>query len=448
VGPANDKREESLNLSASFEEGVRHPVHFSFTLASPVGIVEVVNASNGAVLRSGATEYLLPPQGQKLTLRVRLDPNKRLPATGGMYDGNVVFFSKEAGNVTVQLHVPLQLPEFRLLGTPDVFSLWWEPHRPRVVHLGTLHTDASTTSTFSAVIPDALYDAGRQTKIADLTLRIGNSTAEPEPIENGKLRYQAVELPPGDGVPLDLIVTPDTKNGWDKLPSGQTPVPIHLLSSYGMETEVKPRFASIGPMHLPLLGVRSRHGRDLAAVWLLLFGITLLVLLFLGRLRSVRTFWPFRPGALQIVRSGMIEISDDASGAAALVLPNSGSPLDDTQVARVSADGRKQRVESLGPLVVQNPILAPGDTLVIEYPDPDDAANEPTTVWELQYIDYSGGEGEVEITTSPAPWTAGKLTRRTLLGAGILALLYALLGSGLAAKLAYSLPFIEHLYVH
>jgi hypothetical protein len=446
LGPTNDtnKREESLLLSIDPPDVKCRAVRYSFTITSPIGIAELADATNGTTLRSGSASYAVPPQGQKLKLRIQMDPNRRLPATGGKYDGDLAFSSKDAGDVIVHFRIPLQLPEFKLIGRPDVFSLWWDPHQQRIVHLGMVHTDLSTSSTFTAIIPDALYDSGNQTKIANLALRSGAHTPDPEPIENGKLRYAEIELPPGNGVPLELVVTPEAKNGWERLPSGESAVLLRLTSSLGMEEEAKPRFVNVGPMNLPFLGVRSRHGKDIATVWFLAAGAAILLWLFAGRLQSLREFWSFRDGALLTLRAGTIEIGTGGGGSA-LTLPNSGSPLDDSELGRVYTDRKGQRLESLGPLVVPSAILAPGDTVAVVYSDP--VIAEETPVWEFQYIDYSGGEGELEITASPAPWTVGKLARRTLLGAATLALLYLLLRTTTAASVAYSLRFLERLYV-
>jgi hypothetical protein len=126
--------------------------------------------------------------------------------------------------------------------------------------------------------------------------------------------------------------------------------------------------------------------------------------------------------------------------------------LDDSTLGRVSLDGRRQRVEdSSGRLVLKEKrlsspaSLAPGDVLGVEDPkDPD--GNDK--LWELEYIDFEPGEGgEIEVMTSPAPWTLARLLGRLAASLLILVVLKLLLGWGQVAALAYRLPLVETFYV-
>ncbi|HYN21182.1 MAG TPA: hypothetical protein VE078_09495, partial [Thermoanaerobaculia bacterium] len=457
LGPEQPQVEESFKVYADFPEGARpRPVKVAVTLSSPVGVAELARRDGGVLRTNGTAAYPLPPEGLELVLRIKMDPRRPLTAqVGRKHDGEIRIFSGEAGELTIPFHLEVRIPRFELKGKRDAFALWWDPRRPRTVGLGRLHTDLSKESTFSVVLPEAIHAPNQGPKMADLALRVGDRTPEPERLEEGKLRYGPLDLPPGEDVPLELVVTPAPETGWDKLPASGQPFEIRLVSSLGMEAVAKPTFWNVGgpAADLPLLGTLSRHGRHAATALVVFLGLLVLTLLTLRRARVVKRFWSFRPGRLLTLGSGPIQIGDvGPGGSVALLLPNSGSELDDRTLGRVFPDGRRQRVEdSSGWLVLKEKQLtsparlAPGDVLAVADPRDADRINK---LWEIEYIDFIPGEGgEIEVMVSPAPWTLPRLLGRLALGLAFLFLLKLLLAWGQVAALAYRLPLVESFYV-
>ncbi|HYU27378.1 MAG TPA: hypothetical protein VEO74_19355, partial [Thermoanaerobaculia bacterium] len=263
----------------------------------------------------------------------------------------------------------------------------------------------------------------------------------PEPAEAGRVRYGPIDLQPGKDPLLELLVTPSTVTGWQDLAASSRPFDVDLTSSYGMQTKFKPAFQTLGP---PLFGRIDRHGRPIFKGLLLAFFGTLLALLTVQRFGVVRRFWSFRPGTILSLGTGPIRIGDpDDQGGAALILPNSGSSLDDTTVGSVSLAGRQQRVESSsGYLVFAKPNLSAGDAIVVSEDPPN------TELWGLEYSAYMPGQGgEVEMRKSAAQWTLGRLLRSVAVGLLFLWGLSIFLGAGIAAALAYHFTFIESFYL-
>ena len=448
-GPANPQVEESFKLFAEFPPGVPpRPVRFSFALVSPAGIAELVRGGN--VLRGGVVSHVIPPGGLELLLRVRMDPKVRLPGKGGKYETQINITSAEATALTIPVEFDFRVPRFEVTGKREAFTLWWDPYRPRVVRLGSLHTDLASNSKFFVVIPEAIHAPDQGPKIADLALQTGSGPVEPERFEEGKLRYGPLELKAGDDFPLELLVTPTTVTGWEKLPASPRPIDVELTSELGMETAVAPVFWNVGGSfrRIPLLGTWSRHGRHWGTVLFVGLLLAIVISMAIRRIRLVRYYWPYRIGSILPFRLGAIQITDVDAGGAALVLPNSGSLLDNATVGHVYPDRNTQRVEDTsGQLVPTKARLGPGDPIAIN--DPRDPGGTET-LWEIEYIDYDDQErvGEVLVTKSAAPWTVRRLLRWSFKTVIVLAAAAWLLGSGIAAWFAYRvLLFMELLYI-
>jgi uncharacterized protein YegL len=449
-GPADPRIEESFKLSAEFAPGTSpHPVSFSFTLVSPAGFAELATAGGG-VLQPGIAQYTIPPGGLDLVLRLKMDPKLSLPKKGGKFQSVIQISSTETRPLTIPFEFEFRVPRFEIVGKRDAFSLWWDPHRQRIVHLGSLRTDLAAKSNFFVVLPEAIYAPDQGPKIADLELRIGGDRPEPEHFEEGKIRYGPLELDPGKDFGIDLVVTPTALTGWEALPARPQTIEVQLASELGMDTKATPVFWSIGGRshHIPLLGIWSRHGSHWGRVLALLLALAIIGSVFARRIRSVRNFWPYRPGSDLTLRAGAIQIGEvEANAGAALVLPNSGSLLDNTTIGYVYNDPKGQRVEdSSGYLQPGRARLAPGDVFSIL--DPADPTSTDT-LWEIEYTDYELNEGgDLVVGKSPAPWTVKRLFRSLAVNAAIIVMLALILSSGYAAALAYRLPFVEAVYIH
>ncbi|HEX8154125.1 MAG TPA: hypothetical protein VF698_13410, partial [Thermoanaerobaculia bacterium] len=318
------------------------------------------------------------------------------------------------------------------------------PARPRTLFAGSVHSDLASPSTFTVTMADSMSDPNHGTLIAGLALRAGGRKLEGAPAEAGKVRYGPIELAPGDDLPLQLVVTPHRNTGWQNLPATQKAIEIELVSDLGMRTKITPKLQTLGP---PLWGRIDHHGRPVATGLLVGLIAAIVVLLALSRLAEVRRFRHVRPGLVLPLGFGPIQIGA-ADGDAALVLPNSGSPLDNEIVGKVSEAGRRQRVESVnGYLVYTRPELGAGDTLAIT-PDVEDGDGTAAPLWELNYVNViPGAGGEVEVIASPARWTLRRVVWRFALGSLLAGAVYLFLATALAAALAYHLRFIEHLYL-
>jgi uncharacterized protein YegL len=449
LGPSDPKIEESFKLTADYAAGVpRRPVSFSFTLVSPAGIAELAMAGGG-VLQPGVTQYSIPPGGLDLLLRLRLDPKLSLPKKGGKFESVIQISSTEAAPISIPFEFEFRVPRFEIVGKRDAFTLWWDPHRQRIVRLGSLRTDLAAKSTFFIVLPEALYAPDQGPKIADLALRTAGDTPEPERFEEGKIRYGPLELEPGKDFGLDLVVTPTTVTGWEALPARPQPFELHLVSEYGMETKLAPTFWSIGGgfHRIPLLGTWSRHGAHWGKVVALLLALVIVGSMFARRVRAVRDFWPYRQGSFLTLNFGPIQIGEAGTGAA-LVLPNTGSLLDNSTLGHVYNDPKGQRVEDAsGQLQPSRARLAPGDPLNVL--DPGDPGGIET-LWELEYSDYDPADGgELVVGKSAVPWTFKRLFRWSAISAAVIVVLALFLSSGFAAAAAYRLlSFVEALYIH
>jgi hypothetical protein len=442
LGPLDPQIEATFKLAPQFPASARtHAVRVGFMLGTPTGEAELVAKGGGTIRVNGPALFSVPPGGTELTLRIKLDPNRPLPKTAGKQTALLRVYSNEALGMNIPCEYRVNIPLFEVRQPLKTFALWWDPLQPRVVRLGNLHTDLATSSTYTITVPDTLLDPNRGTKIADVVLHVDGKTPESEPADAGKVRYGPLDLEPGKDVVLELLVTPSTTTGWQNLPASRKAFDVELASSLGMQTRIAPAFQTLGP---PFWKV-DRHGRPLVSFVLLTSFAALLVLLTVSRLREVRRFWPYRPGSVLTLGNGDFLIGDvTAAGAAALVLPNSGSPVDDMKVGRVFLHGREQHVESpSGHLVFVKPKLSPGDTVIVS----DDPA-QGTQLWELEYGNYVPNEGgEMEVRTSPAAWTLGRVVRNACIGAVCWWGLSVFLGAGIAAALAYHFGFIESFYL-
>jgi len=441
LGPTDPHIEATFKLVPQFESGQARAVKVGFFIVAPTGEVELIDKSGGAIKVNVPSTFNLPPTGSELTLRIKVDPRRPMPSKGGKYAATLRVYSNDAPQLLIPCEYHVSIPQFEVLDPLKVFALWWDPRQPRVVRLGRLHTDLATASDFSLTLPDELRDPNRGTKIADLALRVDGKTLNPEPAEAGRVRYGPIDLQPGKDALLELLVRPSTVTGWQDLPASSRPFDVDLTSSYGMQTKFKPAFQTLGP---PLFGRIDRHGRPIFKGLLLAFFGTLLALLTVQRFGVVRRFWSFRPGTILSLGTGPIRIGDpDDQGGAALILPNSGSSLDDTTVGSVSLAGRQQRVESSsGYLVFAKPNLSAGDAIVVSEDPPN------TELWGLEYSAYMPGQGgEVEMRKSAAQWTLGRLLRSVAVGLLFLWGLSIFLGAGIAAALAYHFTFIESFYL-
>lgn len=442
LGPVDPRIETTFKLVPEFPAGARpRPVRVGFMLVAPAGEVELVAKGGGAIRLNVPSLFTLPSAGAELTLRIKLDPRRPLPAKGGKHSATLRVYSNEAPPLDIPCEYQVNIPQFEVLRPLKAFALWWDPLKPRIVPLGRLHTDLAAPSTFTLVIPDELRDPNRGTKIADVALRIAGKTPGSEPAEAGKLRYGPIDLEPGkDGV-LDLVVTPSAATGWQSLPAGRKAFDVDLTSSLGMHTRISTALQTLGP---PIGGRIDRHARTIVRFLVIALFFALLALLTVQRSRVVRRFWNFRPGQAVTLGFGDVQIGDaSADGAAALILPNSGSSIDDTTVGSVSRVGNSQHVESpTGHLVFARPNLRTGDTLVVS----DDPA-ENTELWQLEYTSVPGEGGEIEVRKNPARWTVGRVFRSLVLSLLFLWGLSVFLGAGVAAALAYRFKFIEAFYL-
>lgn len=444
LGPIDTFIEADLKLVAEFAEGVRpRTLRVGFIATTPVGQAEVLTADGASVKTNGPALLSVPPEGVALKLRIKLDPSRPLPKKGSWLTSELRVFSNDAAELTIPFRYQLRIPAFEVRGQLDSFALWWDPAQRRTVLLGALHSDLETPSTFTVTVADSIIDPHHATKIADITLRAAGKSVEAQPAAAGKLRYGPIELQPGRDVELQLVVTPNAATGWQNLPAAKKPLEVELESSYGTTANLTPTFFTLGP---PWLGRVSLYGRPfMAAALTLLTGIPFLVLT-LRRFGIVRRFWRFRPGKFLTLGFGDIRIGGDASDAAALVLPNSGSPIDDTAIAQVRRDGRKQRVESEeGYLMVTRPSLAAGDELIVS-----DNPADQTELWLLQYVAYdaAGEYGEIEVQRNPARWSLGRIVRSVAVTSLLLWMIVGALRLPAVARLAYGLRFIESLYLH
>jgi hypothetical protein len=450
-GPADPTIAESFKLYTEFPEGTPpRAVKVSFTVISPAGVAELVTSS-GSVMRSGVTQHTLPPAGLDLVLRIRMDPKNRVPEKGGKYAGEVRVESTDAPALVIPFEFEFRVPRFEVTHEREAFSLWWDPFRERIVNLGTLHTDLAAKSTFFVVLPGAIYAPDQGPKIADLSLRL-SEPVEPEHIEEGKLRYGPLELNPGKHFVVNVVVTPTPVTGWERLPARPQTVDVRFESDLGMKTAIAPVFWSLGGAfrEIPLFGTWSRHARHWSTVLFSLFALVVLAGGAMRRIRSVKSYWPYRPGSLLMLRPfGSIQVGElTENSGAALVLPNTGSLLDNTTLGHVYADAKGQRVEdSSGHLVPSRGRLSPGDALGVL--DPSDVAGE-MKLWDFDYFDFAPDEGgDLVVSKSPAPWTLKRLMRWLAINAAALAALLVLWRSSFTASAAYSvLRFVESIYLH
>jgi hypothetical protein len=226
-----------------------------------------------------------------------------------------------------------------------------------------------------------------------------------------------------------------------------------VRSSLGMADTFTTELRTLGgTTHaLPAIGPWSIHGRHLATTVLLAVGLLGVALGTWRRGRRLWRFRAFRPGAPCPLGTGSLEIGAGGAAGAALVLPNSGSALDDTPLGRVTQDAKGQILQDVSGGLLRHgdrPFatpqrLAPGALVGIV--DPDD---EDERLWEIEYFDFDSAEGgEVEVVTTPVRETAAGIAGKLLLGLGVLALLRWALASGWFAALAYGLSPVELLYL-
>jgi len=445
VGPATGPREEPFTLSVTAPAGVkRPPVNFSFTLTQPAGIVELIR-QGGGILQYGTAQYSIPDDGLKLALRVKVDPRK--PLKRETVQGTIEFTSPNAGTLSVPFSYTVLEPEFKVHHAREAFALWWDPFRPRVVPLGQLRTDSSDPSMFSAIVPDAIFDPVTNKKIADVVLRIGDQT--PNAVsDKGKLRYNDIPLPPHDGTPLALVITPDVNSRWESLPRGGVPIPIELVSSFGVTTKIAPKFYKTSTFRVPVLG-RLNYGRDWSALLLRLIAIVAIVMFLLLTWPQMRAFRPFEGSKEVMLKlAGPIRISNSPDDAAALVLPNSGSPIDEEIVGKVFEEPYGQRIESDGALQGPDRTLAGGDELTIAAPNLADEEGELQPVWVLTYLGFVSNEGgAISVSDAPKHWTLLKIVLWVaVLVMGFLALLH-FVGTEKAAEWAYAFLQLDRLYI-
>ncbi len=426
--------EASFKLTPIFTGGKPHPLQVSFTLVSPIGTAELLTAGGSVLHAGGVAQFVVPPKGIDLTLRVSIDPNKSVPPAGMKFEENIEFQGSDLKPFALHFEGQYTKPVFELLDKLKELSLWWDPHRERVVRLGRVHTDLSEKSTFTITIPAAIYIA-KGPKIADLALRVDSGELpDPEPVDNGRLRYGPIELPPGRGIPVRLVVTPDRNDGWE-MQATNTPLDIQLVSSVGMIEAAQPHFRSFGAVHPPFIAARVLSGREIFSTsWLLIAGF-LGVLIIWVNFQKVRRFWRYRPRTIHTLGLGPILLGDVQQGSgAAIALPSVFLPEDVRTMGHVSFDGDSLRIDSDVAQLVESPTLFPGNLITI--PDDPDLAGE---VWELEFIGSTGSEAEVEVSSSPSRWTPGRLVRWLLTGALCVFLGNAILATAWIAGLAYSI---------
>jgi uncharacterized protein YegL len=444
LGPSDPAIQADLKLVAEFPEGVQpRTLKAGFLVTTPVGEAELATKDGAVVKINGPALLSIPPGGVELTLRIRFDPNRTLPKKGGWQSSELRVFSNDTAELTIPFRYQVRIPSFEVREKLESFALWWDPARPRTISLGALHSDLDTPSTFTVTVADSIIDPHHATKIADVTLRADGKTLEAEPATAGKLRFGPIDLQPGRDVELQMVVTPNPSTGWQNLAAAKKQLEVDLTSNYGMTDKLTPELQTLGA---PFLGRISRYGRPFVAAGLVAVIMIWLTIRTLRGIRIVRRFWRFRPGSLLTLGFGEVRIGGDPFDGAALVLPNCGSPIDDTSIGEVRRDGRKQRIESQeGYLIVTRPALAAGDEVVVS----DDPA-EQKELWGLQYVacDTANGCGEIEVQRSPARWTIGRLVRSICVTTLLLWALLWMLRLDVAASLAYSLRPIEAFYLH
>lgn len=433
---AHPEVEETFKVFAEFPQGTpSRAVSASFTWSVPAGVGELT--ANGSPIRPTPAREQIPLGGLEVKLHLKMDPARPLPKAG-KYPGQIIVTTADALDLIIPFTLEVGVPTFSLKHALKSFVLWWDPSKTRTVRLGTLDTNLSAPSTFTVIIPEAITDP-QTGKVADVTLQMNGETPESEPIESGKLRYGPLDLPPGGGARLALLITPDPHSGWATHPIKRD-LQIRIASDLGMTIDARPRFSNPGSTTLPLAGKQTFHGVALASVVLLLLGALVVGLRTWGQFDLVRRFWRFQVGKILAFGFGPIAIgSGDSAGA--LLLPNHGSELDDTTIGSVSLSGRQQSVkDTSGYLTPAQSKLAPGDVLRIV--DPDD---EDKPVWEIEYLQYDPvAGGEVIVQTSPG-WSLGRLIKNVLVSALVLWVLYACLHTSMAARVAYWLP-LDSLY--
>jgi uncharacterized protein YegL len=441
LGPANPDVAESLKVFVEFPQGTPHrPVRVSFTWIVPAGLSELT--ASGAVVKPPPAQYTVPAGGLELKLRVRMDGTKPLPKAG-KYPGEIHVTTTEATELTIPFELEVSTPQFVLRDQPKAFALWWDPARERVVPLGSLHSNLSARSTFTVTMPEAMHDP-KLGKIAELKLRAGDAVLESEAVEAGKLRYGPVDFPPGEDLPLALVVTPDRDSGWQKQPTTRD-LQIRIVSDLGMSIEAKVVFRNPGQAQLPLLEARPLHGLPMTGLALFLLGGFIILLRTWGGVTEVLRFWKYRPGSLLRLDAGPFMIGSGEAAGAALLLPNHGSELDDRTLGVVSIVGQQQIIENTsGYLDFDAPKrLAPGDVVGVKNPEDETEEERP---WEIEYIQYEPGVGgEVEVRTSPG-MTLGRMLKGLVISVVVLWVVHAALQTSPIARLAYRIPGIESLY--
>jgi hypothetical protein len=433
---AHAEIEETFKVFAEFPQGTpSRAVSASFTWSVPAGIGELM--ANGSSIQPAPARVQIPPGGLEVKLHLKMDPARPLPKAG-KYPGQIIVTTADALDLIVPFTLEVGVPTFSLKRALKSFALWWDPSQTRTVRLGTLDTNLSAPSKFTIIIPEAITHP-QTGKIADLALQLNGETLESEPIESGKLRYGPLDLPPGGGARLSLLVTPDPHSGW-ATHSIKRDLQIRIASDLGMTIDAKPVFSNPGSMTLPLAGKRTFHGVVLASAALLLLGALVVGLRSWGQFDLVRRFWRFQVGKSLPFGFGPIAIGG-GEPAGALLLPNHGSELDDTTIGSVSLSGRQQSVkDTSGYLTPKLSKLVPGDVLRIV--DPDD---EEKTVWEIEYLQFDPGVGgEVIVQTSPG-WSLGRLIKNLIVSALVIWALSAGLHTSTAARVAYWLP-LDSLY--
>jgi hypothetical protein len=441
--PAHPEIADEFRVLAHFPSGAaRTPVNVWFTSVTPAGRLELTNES-GAAIRLGISRYSVPPAGLVVKLRLKIDPNEPLPEKGGKFTGSITISSDVGKTVIVDYTFTLQIPKFELTRSVTATSLWWDPEHERVLSLGRVHTDLTEDSKFFVTIPEEI--SSEQAKLVTLQLRAGENTPEPERPGGGKLRYGPFDFVAGKDVPLDLVITPVQKQ-WREMKKSREPFQIQLVSSYGMRRIEKPLFVNLGGASVrpPVIAPIILYGRYAASA---LINLWLLAAAALAIKRLVGVWRSRRFLAGSVLPFGFGDIHIGLDGAGALVLPNTGSRIDNESLGTVSREGKLQLIKDTSDyLEIPKRPLKTDDVIKIFERDNE---GEPRDLWEFEYIGANADGGEIQITNSPLHWTAARVLKRLGVYAVILLCVKFVLTTGVAASLAYRfLPFIEQFYVH
>jgi hypothetical protein len=258
-----------------------------------------------------------------------------------------------------------------------------------------------------------------------------------------RLRYGPIDLAPDKKAELSLVIRPAPGLAYRSADSKR--FSIALDHELGMRSKVESEFVVVGAWDLGTERKVPRHGLAVAvALWLLL-GTSLVGRNAWRRGQSIRTFWPFRRGALLEISPGLIRLGGEP--AAGLALPASDTALDGNAIARITDDGRQLSVSGLGaqgvyinerPVGIEPKRLRSGDRLAVMV--------DEDLLWEFEVVDYDAGKGEVEVTASPEPIPMRRAIKTLMLGILFTALGVAALNRDAAASLAYSIPGAESAY--